>query len=549
MNNTYSHKEFYMSKVKILAAVVTAYISGSLYANNIKETTPEVTAYYLSDSKGEAYADLDALKAIINKIKSEKGTTFNKLVISFVQPSLMNYHSSSLACTGLFGYFCDRSDGKKVQEQLNNPQAKQDFKILKNDIAELSNLGVDTYLAVGGWNFSCDPVLYPKSLKAMGLSGACGPEGAAYDTLPNPGIPARFDDKASTQDAKLAYQNLVNLTNDLGAAGIDLDYEEFWHADLNSHIWTVPDSYAAKELAKKYPNNDIPYDALIEHFGSEPAYSEGGAIGTGSPGIMPDTVEKFGDIIKTIHHNIKQINPSLKISAALPAVGSTPIMMSKWGLDSNTTYDFGAPWYHGNLKGLMYELAQQDVDTANMIDSMAVMSYDLSKENGQYIGKDGLAGQVAFYMNEYHNWLKSDNPEPGTVDASGTIRPAKYHLKGKLSFGFEVGKPGYPQNDEDALYLTKDDMHKILKDMKDISSGMIMWDILKDLRYDQSVVGKWDKNWAGTTEVLQNTCSTFNLGIQTGLYNCQANVPADEKTVVWDQQTCLLRKLPKIVLN
>ncbi len=477
-----------MSKIKYFSTLITVSLTGIIYADNIKTYSPEVTAYYLSDSKGQTYADLNALKTLIDSIKMEKGTNFNKLVLSFVQPSLMNYQSYSLACTGLFGYFCDRADVQKIQEQHNNPAAKIDFTTLKSYIKQLHDLGVDTYLAVGGWNFSCDPVLYPKSLRAMGLSGDCGPKDATYDTFPNPEVAARFDDKATRTQAQLAYENLVKLTYDLGAAGIDLDYEEFWHADLNSHTWKVPDSYSANQLAKEYPNQDIPYNVLIDNFGKDYAYTEGGSISLGSPGIMPDTVTKFGDIIKTIHHYIELIDPNLKLSAALPAVGATPIMMSKWGLDPNTTYDVGAPWYHGNLKGLMYELAHKDIDTANMLDSMAVMSYDLSKKDGQYIGKTDLVGQVSFYMNEYKNWLKSDTPRQEIVDASGIIKPAKYHLKGKLSFGFEVGKPGYPQNDQDALYLTKTDVNKMLNEMKGISDGIIMWDILKDQRYDRAGV-------------------------------------------------------------
>jgi len=73
------------------------------------------------------------------------------------------------------------------------------------------------------------------------------------------------------------YQDLVYLAQDLGVAGIDIDYEEFWHADYHK---------------------------------------------TGSgPWQLDQTVYKYSAILKDVIINIQAIQPSLLLSTAAAAVG------------------------------------------------------------------------------------------------------------------------------------------------------------------------------------------------------------------------------------
>lgn len=72
-----------------------------LFAGAAMAQTPEITAYYLSGSDAPAntpgyYASLDNLETLSNQVASQK-SNFNKLVLSFVQPSLVNYTQNDLA--------------------------------------------------------------------------------------------------------------------------------------------------------------------------------------------------------------------------------------------------------------------------------------------------------------------------------------------------------------------------------------------------------------------------------------------------------------------
>ncbi|KAF9206937.1 hypothetical protein BGZ49_001531 [Haplosporangium sp. Z 27] len=145
------------------------------------------------------------------------------------------------------------------------------------------------------------------------------------------------------------YQDLVYLAKDLGLAGVDIDYEEMWHADL---------------------------------------FKNGASAG---PWTSHQTVYKYSAIIKDVMLNIQAIQPSLKISTAASAAG---------GLST--------PWWGGNLKNIWYNMFKWYPDIYNgMANSggVNVMTYDLS-DNEQYYecpdtGVCTLSQQVNYYMNSY----------------------------------------------------------------------------------------------------------------------------------------------------
>lgn len=139
------------------------------------------------------------------------------------------------------------------------------------------------------------------------------------------------------------YQDFVHLAKDLGADGIDLDYEEFWHGD---------------------------------YFKS----------GTG-PWQLHQTVYKYTAIAHDMQQAIDAIAPHLNMSTAGAAVGA-------WSVD----------WWGGNLHGLWYKMKQWFPKVLERIE-VNVMTYDLSKNPVYHeCPKDNICTlheQVQFYMETY----------------------------------------------------------------------------------------------------------------------------------------------------
>ncbi|KAJ3012285.1 UNVERIFIED_CONTAM: hypothetical protein HDU68_001289, partial [Siphonaria sp. JEL0065] len=150
------------------------------------------------------------------------------------------------------------------------------------------------------------------------------------------------------------YQDFVYLAKDLGLDGVDIDYEEMWHADT---------------------------------------FRSGTGMG---PFKLDQTVYKYSAISYDVMNNIKSIYPACKLSTAAGAAGA-------WSTN----------WWGGNLKGLWYYAYQWFPDVINFMATGAnagginVMTYDLSNNNQYYECPSGstadcdLAGQVKFYMNTY----------------------------------------------------------------------------------------------------------------------------------------------------
>lgn len=510
-----------MKKIIVEVIAITVFSSSVVAAQKT-----ENTAYYLSGQAAQPgtpgyYATLDNLEGLSNQIASEK-SSFNKLVLSFVHPSLFNYTSNDLSCTGLFGYTCDEN---KTSLAIDHDKSMADFSRLKEIVSSFKQSGVDTYIAVGGWNFSCIPKYYDATTNKV---NACGPAGEVYDSFPNPNSPDRFDNPATAEAANLAYRNIVKLANDLGVAGIDLDYEEFWHADLNAYSWKLtPDNI-------QLPSSNVEYitTSQLSTMGkSGLVYDDNMQINSGTekmPRMMEKTEDKFSAIMKSLYTSIDAINPELKLSAAAPATGGIPNMSANWGINGFTTYTYGGAWWGGNLSGLIYNTALRYPDLINKLSSIGIMSYDLSETDcgGETNIPCDLAGQVDFYYSSFINWLKSgDTIRPGhaivkgsPTYASASLQPQKMLITPSINVGFEVGRPA-----TGGLILTKDILNAIAnKASKYSPSGMIMWDLYKDKRHDEPSLG-WDETWARPVDVLKATCEA--MGLEGSSYDCSSEIP------------------------
>ncbi|EKP0279431.1 toxin [Aeromonas bestiarum] len=497
-----------------------------LFVGAAMAQTPEITAYYLSGSDAPAntpgyYASLDNLATLSNQVASQK-SNFNKLVLSFVQPSLVNYTQNDLACTGLFGYICDTTTQNNLAD---NNKSIADFSQLRDIINTFKLHGVETYIAVGGWNFSCIPEYYDVT---AGKVDACGPAGEQYDSFPNPGPRNRFDNPISGQAADQAYRNVVQLANDLGVAGIDLDYEEFWHADLNAYSWRLtPDSVQPPASNVEYLNTAT----LMSRGKGVRVYNDSMQLNPAEqpyPRIMPDTVDKFAAIMRSLYQAIDAINPELVLSTAAPATGGIPNMSANWGSNAYTSNTYGGAWWGGNLYGLIYNTALQYPDLVDRLSTIGIMSYDLSETDcgGDTNIPCDLAGQVDYYYGAFFSWLKSgDTIRPGHAVvkgspsyASAAIQPQKLLISPAITVGFEVGRPATGN-----LLLSKDLLTDIATRTARYSpSGMIMWDLYKDKRHDEPM-GGWDPAWARPNDVLTATCHI--MGLSGEQYDCASTVP------------------------
>ncbi|HDX8597651.1 TPA: toxin [Aeromonas dhakensis] len=498
----------------------------TLAAGHAMAQSPEIAAYYLSGPDAPAntpayYASLDNLEALSQQVASQK-SNFNKLVLSFVQPSLINYTQNDLACTGLFGYVCDTAT---VNKKPRDNKSTADFSQLKEIINTFKLHGVETYIAVGGWNFSCIPEYYDVT---AGKVDACGPAGEKYDSFPNPGPGNRFDNPISGQAADQAYRNVVQLASDLGVAGIDLDYEEFWHADLNAYSWRLtPDSV-------QLPANNLEYldTAELMSQGKGPlVYNNDMQLDPAQqpyPRIMPDTVDKFAAILGSLYSAIDAIDPGLALSTAVPATGGLPNMSANWGSNAQTSHTYGGAWWGGNLYGLIYNTALQYPDKIDRLSTIGIMSYDLSETDcgGDTNIPCDLAGQVDYYYGSFFSWLKSgDTLRPGHAlikgapnYATASIQPQKLLIAPPITVGFEVGRPATGN-----LVLSKELLDDIAKrTAKYASFGMIMWDLYKDKRHDEPM-GGWDPAWARPNDVLTVTCDV--MGLKGEQYDCASTVP------------------------
>ncbi|KAJ3017059.1 UNVERIFIED_CONTAM: hypothetical protein HDU68_011878 [Siphonaria sp. JEL0065] len=178
------------------------------------------------------------------------------------------------------------------------------------------------------------------------IGGSTVTDGSESLTVPGPSFWNR--------KSRDPYQDFVYLAKDLGLDGVDLDYEEIWHADTFR--------------SGAYPG----------------------------PFTLDQTVYKYSAISYDIINSIKRIYPSCKFSTAAGAAGA-----------------WSGNWWGGNLKGVWYfvKLWYPDIidfiSTGKNAGGINVMTYDLSNNNAYFECPSGstadcnLAGQTKFYMNTY----------------------------------------------------------------------------------------------------------------------------------------------------
>ncbi|KAF9956823.1 hypothetical protein BGZ72_002418 [Mortierella alpina] len=150
------------------------------------------------------------------------------------------------------------------------------------------------------------------------------------------------------------YQDLVYLGRDLNLTGIDIDYEEMWHADMFKT--TVQDG------------------SFLSH----------------------QTVCKYATIMKDVQINIQKLAPKLKLATAAAVTGGLPESSHWWG---------------GNLKNIWYNVNKFFPEVYKAISSSGgvnVMSYDVSGDYDTHecpTDKSScpLNKQVDYYMKSFHD--------------------------------------------------------------------------------------------------------------------------------------------------
>ncbi len=437
-----------------------------------------VTVYLLIDTP-------EQLQKYVADLNNVQKANFNRVVFSFVRPTLLGYQAGNLANTGILGYF-DEGDGRGIEA----------FNQLKEAVKLSKEKSIETFLSVGGWNYSCNFTLDGEK---------CGAPGLNYDYFPDP------DEPAEAGLAKTSYENLVTLTNDLGMDGIDFDYEEFWHADAYATAWGGQPW--ATEMAENIIKDGGPgYDNLMKE-----------GAGLGSTFVMPKTVDKVQAILHLIIDN--PAAGHLRFATAAPPVGARPITGFVYGDNKDDIDTKGGVWWKGNLKGLWYNLASKDKPLVSRFDNLGLMTYDLCGDNAVTCAPYGdgplsLQGQVAAYMHDYNNWLKADKETDArlTVSKAGKVEfyPAKYYIDSKIQFGFEVGAPAYPKALSGQLQLTDNLVDQILQQQKD-SGGVIIWQMYS--KQNHAVSGATTSQYT-----INQSCKTFLGG--DSRYDCSADFPS-----------------------
>ena len=466
-----------------------SYASADSHPPQLKKTEKLVTVYLLIDTRAQLQKYVDDLSKISKP-------NFNRVIFSFVKPTLTDYVRGSLANTGILGYFY-HGDGQGVEA----------FNQLKAAVALSQQKKIQAFLSVGGWNYSCNFAVYGTKCG----EAPTAENGIHYDWFPDPTDPEQF------ATAKHAYHHLVLLANDLGMDGIDFDYEEFWHADQYSVAWkpAATGEWSTQIASEILQAGGPTYDNLMK-------IGRGESYGGGTASIMPRTIAKVDAILQMILDN--PAASRLLFATAAPPVGARPITGFVYGDNAPDIYNKGGIWWKGNLKGLWYHLTDKNKHIVDRFDSLGLMTYDLCGDNPQMCAPYGggpidLAGQVDAYMKDYSNWLKSMTPRAAqlSLDTIGKVSflPAQYQLKTKIQFGFEVNQPAYPKNINGQLQLT-DALVDIITQQQKESAGVIIW----------QMYSVKNKNVPGATTVkytLKQCCKTFLAGDSN--YDCDANFP------------------------
>jgi hypothetical protein len=169
------------------------------------------------------------------------------------------------------------------------------------------------------------------------------------------------------------YADIIYLAKDLGCSGVDLDYEEFWHADY-------------------FRTGKGPWD-------------------------LTQTAYKYAAIAYDMELHIKDIYPKCKLSTASSAVGA-----------------WDGKWWGGNMKGVWLKVKKTMPEITDFMDKGAnagglnVMTYDLSSNEEFHEcpepGKCALDVQVKYYMDTY---VKESMPANVGYEIGTPAYPDKTH--------------------------------------------------------------------------------------------------------------------------
>ncbi|CAM2759522.1 Glycosyl hydrolases family 18 [Legionella steigerwaltii] len=485
-------KQIYLSVLYTISMLGSSTLVAQASMNTNDTANEKIVSVYLLLDKPEQ------LQQYVSDLTKLQKPNFNRVLFSFVRPTLNDYQTGSLADTGILGYFTDH-DGKGAPA----------FNALKAAIKLSKEKNIQTFLSVGGWNYSCNFEVAQE---------ACGPRSSAqtqvfYDWFPDPTNP----DKVQAQKAKTSYTNLIKLANDLGVDGIDFDYEEMWHANQYAVTWgPSTDGEWSTGIARRILNAGGPTYNNFMKYGTS----------SGSSFVMPKTIDKVDAILHALMDDPGA--KYLKFATAAPPVGARPITGFVTGEKFPDIYTKGGLWWKGNLKGLWYNLMNKDQAVVSRFDTLGLMTYDLCGDNpavcAPYVdGPLDLPGQVSAYMKDYTNWLQAETvSKPSlTIDNIGkvTFLPAKYHINAKIQFGFQVNQPAYPKNINGQLQLTNQLVNKILDQQKD-SGGVIIWQM-----YSKQNTAVPDSTTVKYT--INQSCKTFLAN--DNRYDCNADFPSAPK--------------------
>ncbi|KAJ3063429.1 hypothetical protein HDU99_004840, partial [Rhizoclosmatium hyalinum] len=312
----------------------------------------------------------------------------NRVVLSFVAPTMVYVPGSKTLKYADIGYTRGGDYGfKEVKQAVGVLQAGGKYSIASFGkgpnfwkIQQYGNGTAAGCTAANQWCYVCEPkdsnttfsdyTIFPepsklKTWKVAQAQVVKGAKGAAVKWHPEFIGGAAVKDGAGVsvtvpgsntwfKKGRDPYVDLVYLAKDLGLDGVDLDYEEIWHADT---------------------------------------FRAGTGLG---PFTLDQTVYKYTAICYDIINAIKKIYPKCKFATAAGAAGA-----------------WQGKFWGGNLKGLWYfvNLWYPDVikfmSTGKNAGGINVMSYDVSANNAYFECPSGstsdcdLAGQVKFYMNTY----------------------------------------------------------------------------------------------------------------------------------------------------
>lgn len=232
------------------------------------------------------------------------------------------------------------------------------------------------------------------------------------------------------------YADIVTLASELGASGIDLDYEEFWHGDY---------------------------------------FKTSTGTATTGPWELNQTAYKYAAIAKDMMINIENIDPKLKLSTASAAVGA-----------------WGGKWWGGNLKGLWLKVNQwypsiiKFMSTGKNAGGINVMTYDLSDDTVFHECPNpstcNLESQVAYFMATYDAANIQANvgyeigtpAYPGENDKQHRMPLTKANFQSILSttqpnhggFFWQLYKPTVGDDEDDFQDVAQRVCHAVLGDDK-----------------------------------------------------------------------------------